>query len=189
MQLNGKTLDNRGRDLGRGSSGGEDHLLLVGIPLAPVGGLRGLWRRLDWFCAEGGWHRSLELSRRSRGSAASISMGRATRRPRPAWLCVRDHLPADRSQWLRSAAAQWSPLRPGPGQPSRLLDERVQLFGGDAAVARVELNPGGRRGLIGRSRCPTRRCTEAREHLRGTQRLTGDPGAGVFSPCRSGLRR
>ena len=47
----------------------------------------------------------------------------------------------------------------GPGPRSRLLDELVQLFGGDAAVARVQLGPGGRRGLIGRSRCPTRRCT------------------------------
>jgi hypothetical protein len=105
-------LDNRGRDLGRGSSGGEDHLLLVGIPLAPVGGLRGLWRRLDWFCAEGGWHRSLELSRGSRGSAASISMGRATRWPRPAWLCVRDHLsPTDLNGY---AQQQRSGRRFGP---------------------------------------------------------------------------
>jgi hypothetical protein len=39
------------------------------------------------------------------------------------------------------------------------LDELIQLPGGDAAVARVQLGHGDRRGLIGRSRCPTRRCT------------------------------
>jgi hypothetical protein len=51
----------------------------------------------------------------------------------------------------------------GPGQPSRPLNELVQLSGGDAAVARVQLGLGGRRGLIGRSRCPTRRCTARRQ--------------------------
>jgi hypothetical protein len=48
---------------------------------------------------------------------------------------------------------------PGPGRPSRPLDELAQLPGGDATVARVQLGLGGRRSLIGRSRCPTRRCT------------------------------
>ena len=47
----------------------------------------------------------------------------------------------------------------GPGQPSMALDELDQLFSSDAAVARVHSGSGGRRGLIGRSRCPTRRCT------------------------------
>ena len=42
----------------------------------------------------------------------------------------------------------------GPGQPSMALDELTQLFDGDAAVARMQLGPGGRRSLIGRSRCP-----------------------------------
>ena len=48
---------------------------------------------------------------------------------------------------------------PGPGRRSRPLDELVQLPSGDAVVARLQLGHGGRRGLIGRSRCPTRRCT------------------------------
>jgi hypothetical protein len=48
---------------------------------------------------------------------------------------------------------------PGPGRRSRPLDELAQFSGGDAAVAQTHPGRGGRRGLIGRSRCPTRRCT------------------------------
>ena len=47
----------------------------------------------------------------------------------------------------------------GPGQPSMALDELAQLFADDAAVARVHLGRDSRRSLIGRSRCPTRRCS------------------------------
>ena len=47
----------------------------------------------------------------------------------------------------------------GPGQPSMALDELAQLFGGDAAVAQTHPGRGGRRSLVGRSRCPTRRCS------------------------------
>jgi hypothetical protein len=65
----------------------------------------------------------------------------------------------------------------GAGQPSMALDELAQLFGGDAAVARVQLGHGGRQGLIGRSRCPTRRCTgrSPRASARNTK-AHGGPG-------------
>ena len=70
----------------------------------------------------------------------------------------------------------------GPGQPSMALDELVQLPDGDAVVARLQLGLGGRRGVIGRSRCLYRvALLVARVDLRRTQRLTGNPAAGAVS--------
>ena len=88
-------------------SGCDGHRPSVAIWLSPAGDFRGLWRRLDWFCAKGGGHRSPELPRRSRGSATAISVGQAARWPRPAQPCIGDRLSAGRSRGRVSAEARW----------------------------------------------------------------------------------
>ena len=145
--------------MGRGSSGGDGHCLSAAIGLSPAGDLCSLLRRPSCFCAEGGRQRSPELPRRSNDSAASILVGQAARWPRPAQLCIRDHFSAGRSGVRGSAERHWPSLRRRSWATIKAPRRTRSAPGGDAALARVQLGLGGRRGLIGRSRCPTRRCT------------------------------
>ena len=145
--------------MGRGSSGGEGHRLSAAIVFPPAGDLCGLLRRPSCFCTEGGWHRSRELPRRSNDSAASTSVGgRRAGHDRRGFAFAIISRPTDLNGYDQQQRTGRH-FGPGPGRPSRPLDELAQLPGGDATVARVQLGLGGRRSLIGRSRCPTRRCT------------------------------
>ena len=157
--LNGKSLDNRGRDLGEGVLAAKaivSRLQLCSRPSAisavgcggrPASAPRaaGIDRRN---CRKGAttpphrlrWGRPRVGRERRRVASAII--------PRPADLVF---------AFPRKRAGRRD--KAGPGQPSMALDELAQLFGGDAAVAQAHPGRGDRRGLIGRSRCPTRRCT------------------------------
>ena len=145
--------------MGRGSSGGEDHRLPGAIVLLPVCDLLGCGGGLTGSAPNvvGSDHRNCREGATTPPHRLRWGRARAGRDRRSLEFTITS-LAADHAVAIpRKRTGRH--FGPGPGRRSRPLDELAQPFGGDAAVAQTHLGRDGQRGLIGRSRCPTRRCT------------------------------